>query len=216
MSERTYRVAMMFAGDPRSRATLKLEETRLGGIARALRTVSLDVEAAVYADEVADGVREQLLRGEPRRVRELAFGLDSEDGYEGSALSDSPHELGHRHASLYDIGAIPLRAAAVPRRRQGARAEAIPRQRRPVASAPRGWLLGRCLVRQIPSGTSPCSSPKLLDGAALSVDCRAHRAAGAASDMVEWPASAARRATRAAVSQRRGIPERERPRRIAG
>src|SRR5262249_55871950 len=34
--------------------------------------------------------------------------------------------------------------------------------------------------------------------------------------MVEWPASAARRATRAAVSTRRGIPERERPRRIAG
>jgi len=62
MSERTYRVAMLFAGDPRSRATLKLEETRLGGIAKALRTVGLDVEAAVYADEVADGVREQLLR----------------------------------------------------------------------------------------------------------------------------------------------------------
>src|SRR5215472_652758 len=34
MSERTYRVAMLCAGDPRSRATLKLEETRLGGIAR--------------------------------------------------------------------------------------------------------------------------------------------------------------------------------------
>jgi len=62
MSERKYRVAMMFAGDPSSRATLKLEETRLGGIAKALRNVGLDVEAAVYADEVADGVREQLLR----------------------------------------------------------------------------------------------------------------------------------------------------------
>src|SRR5262249_33977336 len=62
MSERTYRVAMMFAGDPSSRATLKLEETRLGDIAKALRNVGLDVEAAVYADEVADGVREQLLR----------------------------------------------------------------------------------------------------------------------------------------------------------
>src|SRR5262250_233222 len=62
MSERTYRVAMMFAGDPSSRATLKLEETRLGDIAKALRNVGLDVEAAVYADEVADEVREQLLR----------------------------------------------------------------------------------------------------------------------------------------------------------
>src|SRR5215471_4967484 len=62
MSERTYRVAMLFAGGPSSRATLKLEETRLGDIARALRNVGLDVEAAVYADEVADEVREQLLR----------------------------------------------------------------------------------------------------------------------------------------------------------
>src|SRR5262247_3588126 len=62
MSERKYRVAMLFAGDPSSRATLKLEETRLADIAKALRNVGLDVEAAVYADEVADGVREQLLR----------------------------------------------------------------------------------------------------------------------------------------------------------
>ena len=147
MRERTYRVAMMFAGDPSSRATLKLEETRLGDIAKALRNVGLDVEAAVYADEVADGVREQLLRvdgvlvwvdpvrkrrqpgearsaparrGEPRRVRERASGPDPEDGHEGSPLSDSHHELGHRHASLYDVGAIPLRAATVPRRGQAA------------------------------------------------------------------------------------------------
>src|SRR5215475_11947754 len=53
---------MVFAGDPRMRATLKLEETQLGGIAKALRNVGLDVEAAVYADEVADEIREQLLR----------------------------------------------------------------------------------------------------------------------------------------------------------
>jgi hypothetical protein len=61
MSERKYRVAMMFAGDPSIRATVKLEETRLGNIAKALRDVGLDVEAASYADEVADEVREQLL-----------------------------------------------------------------------------------------------------------------------------------------------------------
>ena len=61
MSERKYRVAMMFAGDPSTRATVKLEETRLGSIAKALRDVGLDVEAASYADEVADEVREQLL-----------------------------------------------------------------------------------------------------------------------------------------------------------
>jgi len=62
MSERKYRVAVMFAGDPSMRATVKLEETRLGGIAKALRDVGLDVEAASYADEVAAEVREQLLR----------------------------------------------------------------------------------------------------------------------------------------------------------
>src|SRR5262245_10975942 len=62
MSARGYRVAMMFAGDPGIRATLKLEDTRFGNIAKALRNVGLDVEAAVYADEIADEVREQLLR----------------------------------------------------------------------------------------------------------------------------------------------------------
>jgi len=62
MSERKYRVAVMFAGDPSMRATVKLEETRLGVIAKALRDVGLDVEAASYADEVAAEVREQLLR----------------------------------------------------------------------------------------------------------------------------------------------------------
>src|SRR5215470_18758304 len=62
MSERQYRVAVMFAGDPSIRATVKLEDTRLGNIANALRNVGLDVEPASYADEVADEVREQLLR----------------------------------------------------------------------------------------------------------------------------------------------------------
>ena len=62
MSERRYRVAVMFAGDPSIRGTVKLEETRFGNIAKALGDVGLDVEAASYADEVADEVREQLLR----------------------------------------------------------------------------------------------------------------------------------------------------------
>ena len=61
MSERARRVAVMFAGDPSNRAPVKLEETRFGNIAKALRAVGLDVEAASYADEVADEVREQLL-----------------------------------------------------------------------------------------------------------------------------------------------------------
>jgi hypothetical protein len=49
MSEHKYRVAVMFAGDPSIRATVKLEETRLGNIAKALRSVGLDVEAEVNA-----------------------------------------------------------------------------------------------------------------------------------------------------------------------
>src|SRR5262249_14496775 len=61
MSERQYRVAVMFAGDPSTRATVKLEETRFGSIAKALRDVGLDVEAANYGDEIADEVRAQLL-----------------------------------------------------------------------------------------------------------------------------------------------------------
>ena len=34
MNERKYRVAMMFAGDPSTHATVRLEETRLGSIAK--------------------------------------------------------------------------------------------------------------------------------------------------------------------------------------
>jgi hypothetical protein len=64
MSERRFRVAIMFAGDPSTRGTLELQETRFGNIAKALRNVGLDVEAAVYADDVADEVHEQLLRAD--------------------------------------------------------------------------------------------------------------------------------------------------------
>jgi len=75
MSERKYLMAMMFAGDPSARATPKLEETRLGDIAKALRNVGLDVEAAIYADEVADEVRE----GDGRIV-DQAYQLRLTDG----------------------------------------------------------------------------------------------------------------------------------------
>ena len=42
---------------------MKPEETRFGNIAKALRDVGLEVEAASYADEVADEVREQFAEG---------------------------------------------------------------------------------------------------------------------------------------------------------
>ena len=43
MSAPRYRVAMVFAGDPGIRATLKLEDTRLGNIAKALRNVGVGI-----------------------------------------------------------------------------------------------------------------------------------------------------------------------------
>ena len=62
MPSTTHKVALLWAGDPATRHTIKLEETRLSGIADALRQVGIAAEPAVYADEVVDEVRDQLLR----------------------------------------------------------------------------------------------------------------------------------------------------------
>lgn len=57
-----YKVALLWAGDRAARRTMKLEETRLAGIADALRQVGIAAEPAVYSDELVDEVRDQLLR----------------------------------------------------------------------------------------------------------------------------------------------------------
>jgi hypothetical protein len=57
-----YKVALLWAGDSATRQTVKLEETRLSRVADALGQVGIAAEAAVYADEVVDEVRAQLLR----------------------------------------------------------------------------------------------------------------------------------------------------------
>lgn len=55
------KVALMWHGDRETRDTVKLHEHRLGPTAEAMRTVGLEPEPAVYNDEFADEVREQLL-----------------------------------------------------------------------------------------------------------------------------------------------------------
>ena len=57
-----YKVALLWAGDPAARRTTTLQETRLSAVADALRQVGIAPEPAVYADELVDEVRDQLLR----------------------------------------------------------------------------------------------------------------------------------------------------------
>ena len=56
------RVAILFPAAADARPSIKIEDTRLAGIAAALRRAGLAVEGAPYADEVADDVRAQLFR----------------------------------------------------------------------------------------------------------------------------------------------------------
>jgi hypothetical protein len=56
------KVALLWHGDREARATATLEENRLRGVAEALRQRGVEVEPAVYADEFAIEVREQLLK----------------------------------------------------------------------------------------------------------------------------------------------------------
>jgi hypothetical protein len=57
-----YKVALVWHGDREARATATRDENRLKGVAQALRAVGMEPEPAVYSDEFADEVREQLLR----------------------------------------------------------------------------------------------------------------------------------------------------------
>src|SRR5205085_8883734 len=55
-------VALLWHGDPETRNSAALEENRLRGVAEALRQIGIAAEPAVYADELVDEVRDQLLR----------------------------------------------------------------------------------------------------------------------------------------------------------
>ena len=61
MQRAKYTVALLWAGDHAARGTVALEATRLSRIADALQAVGIAVEPAVYGDEFAAEVREQLL-----------------------------------------------------------------------------------------------------------------------------------------------------------
>ena len=127
MIGRPFRVALMWSGDREARRSAVANSTRLAGIFAALNAVGIQAEPAVYADEMADEVREQILAArrrarlgrsnrqwqEPQRPRcAVARGVgarrlgqhasrrDSEDGREGGAASHEASRLGHRYPTV--------------------------------------------------------------------------------------------------------------------
>ncbi|MBI2505102.1 MAG: Cj0069 family protein [Candidatus Latescibacteria bacterium] len=62
LTKTTLKVALLWHGDREARSTATLEKNRFGGVAQALRQVGIEAEPAVYADEFADEVRDQLLK----------------------------------------------------------------------------------------------------------------------------------------------------------
>jgi hypothetical protein len=56
------KVALLWHGDREARDTVTLRENRLRGVAEALRQIGVEAEPAVYADEFAGEVRNQLLK----------------------------------------------------------------------------------------------------------------------------------------------------------
>ncbi len=64
MASTHYRVAILFSAEAAPRHSIKIENTRLAGIAAALRGVGIEVEVAPYADEAVEDVRTQLLRAD--------------------------------------------------------------------------------------------------------------------------------------------------------
>jgi hypothetical protein len=61
MIGRPLRVALLWSGDREARRSIVPSSTRLAGIFAALNAVGIEAEPAVYADEMADEVREQIL-----------------------------------------------------------------------------------------------------------------------------------------------------------
>ena len=62
MSERSYKVAVVWRGDRQMRDEVRGETSRLRAIFEALGRHGIEAEPAVYAESFADEVREQLLR----------------------------------------------------------------------------------------------------------------------------------------------------------
>ena len=107
-------------------ATRRRDNNRLSRVFEALAALGIHAEPAVYAEEMADEVREQLLRldgvlvwvnpifrrqeppsldamlrtSRPGRLGQRASRRDSQDGREGGSASHEAPRLGHRHPSL--------------------------------------------------------------------------------------------------------------------
>src|SRR5689334_15484698 len=62
MTDRPLRVALLWSGDRDARRNAQPGSTRLSGIFAALNAIGIEAEPAVYADEMVDEVREQILR----------------------------------------------------------------------------------------------------------------------------------------------------------
>jgi hypothetical protein len=62
MTNRPFRVALLWSGDREARRNTVPSSTRLAGIFAALNAVGIEAQPAVFADEMADEVREQILR----------------------------------------------------------------------------------------------------------------------------------------------------------
>jgi hypothetical protein len=62
MTSKFLRVALLWSGDREARRSAVPSSTRLASIFAALNTVGIEAEPAVYADDMAEEVREQILR----------------------------------------------------------------------------------------------------------------------------------------------------------
>ena len=106
MQAAKYTVALLWAGDLAARRTTTLQETRLSAVDDALRQVGIALEPAVYADELVDEVRDQLLRVDGVLVwvdpadcrcghlRQHAPRRHSQNGHQGGSLPHAADGLG--------------------------------------------------------------------------------------------------------------------------
>ena len=123
----TGKLALLWRGDREARRNATPQNNRFNRVFEALATIGIPAEPAVYADEMAAEVREQLLKLDGvlvwvdpiskgqrpdyarcdvagRRVQgnlgQRRSRRDPQDGCEGSSSSHEASRLGHRHPSL--------------------------------------------------------------------------------------------------------------------
>ena len=169
-SEVIGRIALVWRGDIETRRQATPGNNRWRDIFAALAALNIDAEPAVYCEEAADEVREQLLKvdgvlvwvdplsgGRNRRkldalLRDVAtrgvwvstIGRDAKNGRQGRALRDAASGLGHRHASLSQRRGISRSVPGATASGRPAGDEAEPWQWRPRRLEGRGVDNRRC------------------------------------------------------------------------